>query len=131
MVNLKLWANILKIRFKKILGKNKPIILEPRKKVELYLRKYGEELQSLSIDLDNAISSDKIHAESKEIGYLLRKEITEFMELNLMANSEQRIRNMMTSLLVSTDYAILINNQMKYLNEKIKVYLQTAIREAN
>lgn len=116
------------LRAKLLFRRSDPHIKEPRKKVEIRLKQYEDQLMEQITNLEYILNTEDLSKTSMMVGTELYDLAKEFLELNYIQNSRQRIRKMLTNLLDYDDFSIWVKDQTKYYANKINCFINT-IRE--
>lgn len=116
------------LRAKLLFRRSDPHIKAPRKKVEIRLKQYEEQLLEQLTNLEYILKAEDLSETSMKVGTELYDIAKEFLDLNYIQNSRQRIRNMLTNLLEYDDFSIWVNDQTKNYANAINCFIST-IRE--
>ena len=117
------FSSILTI--KKLFAKDKPQTKEPRKKVQIRLRKFQKYLDNQIRVLKINLAKNELSDLTKSVGKDLLNDAIEFQNNNYMKNSKDRINNLKILLLDNDDYSIWVNNQAKLLGDIINCFNTT------
>ena len=117
------------LRAKLMLNRSESHIKEPRKKVEIRLKQYEDQLTEQINNLELILEKDDLSESTLIVGKELYENAKEFMELNYIKSSRQRIANMITSLLDYDDFSIWVKDQTKNYVEKIICFNNTTREE--
>lgn len=79
-------------------------------------------------NLEYILNTEDLSKTSMMVGTELYDLAKDFLELNYIQNSRQRIRKMLTNLLDYDDFSIWVKDQTKYYANKINCFINT-IRE--
>ena len=122
----KVETGLLRVRL--LFKRSESHIKEPRKKVEIRLKQYEDQLMEQITILEQVLEIEDLSEPTREVGKELYDLAKDFLDSKYIQNSRKRINSMLVTLLDYDDFSIWVNDQTKNHAAKINCFINS-IRE--